>query len=1108
MILYLFVGDIMKLFDNIFEIDNDNYYGVVGLNKETNYIYIYNKFLNDNKNVLVLTSSLYEASYAYQGILNYTDKVLFFPMDDFITSEAVSISPEFKIERINTINKLLTNDKYIVVTNLMGFLRYLPNKKTWLNSIVHLSVNDKIDRDKLMESFYNLGYEVDNLVSKTGSIASRGYIIDIFPIGEEYPIRIELWGNVIDSIRYFDVDTQLSTKHLKEITVMPTSEFLLDKYDENVIRKQKYLKHYANDIESLSYYMNDYICFYYDYSQIKASYEKIMSDIVDYNTRNTNEFETDYMFHLEEINVKNEIFLMNIDNLSNLELKKYKVSGIVNYNEDIEVLKESVNKYIISGKTVVIAVTNRNIFNKIRDNMDALITNEDNIVSNKINLINKKIGNGFIIGDLVVISEFDLYKVKENNYTYKSKYKLGTKVKDINNIHNGDYIVHEIHGIGQYEGIVTLNKNGYLKDYIKLLYNKGDVLYLPVEKIDRISLYSAKEGHVPKINTLGSGDFIKKKLALKKKFEDIASKLLKIYAMRESQNGYAFSHDDENQLMFESEFMYEETDDQLSAVKKIKEEMERNKPMDMLLCGDVGYGKTEVAFRAMFKAVNDGKQVAYLCPTTILSSQQYNNALIRFKNFPVNIALMNRFVSKGEQNIIIQKLKEGKIDILFGTHRILSNDIVFKDLGLLVIDEEQRFGVKHKEKIKEYKSNIDVLTLSATPIPRTLQMSMAGIRSLALIETPPVDRLPIQTYVLPLNDSVVKDAIYKELARKGQSFILYNKIEDIELEVEKIKSLVPEARVSYAHGQMSKEMLEDRMQDFIDYKSDVMVCTTIIETGIDIPNVNTLIIKDADHFGLSQLYQIRGRIGRSSKIGYAYLMYDNRKELNDIAVKRLQAIKEFTELGSGFKIAMRDLSIRGVGDILGSEQSGFVESVGIDLYMKLLNDEINKLKGIEVIDEDNVEDSKPLIDIDTHISSDYTVNDDIKIEIHKKINEVDSYAKLLKLKDELDDRFGTVTKDMEIYMYEEWFEKLAKKLSIQKVNQTKNYIELILPSEISSKIDGEKLFMDAYKISRMFRFNYKNGNISIILDTVKLENHFLVYLNNLLEVIIKDIEKK
>ena len=537
--------------------------------------------------------------------------------------------------------------------------------------------------------------------------------------------------------------------------------------------------------------------------------------------------------------------------------------------------------------------------------------------------------------------------------------------------------------------------------------------------------------------------------------------------------------------------------------------MEKPKPMDMLLCGDVGYGKTEVAFRAMFKAVNDGKQVAYLCPTTILSNQQYKNALKRFADFPVSIALLNRFVDRKKQKKIIEDVKEGKVDILFGTHRILSNDISFRDLGLLVIDEEQRFGVTHKEKIKQYKANIDVLTLSATPIPRTLQMSMTGIRSLALIETPPLQRLPIQTYVLGENNNVIKDALYKELSRNGQAFVLYNHVDDIENKMIKLNELVPDARMDFAHGQMTKTELEDKMQDFIDHKFDVLVCTTIIETGIDIPNVNTLIIMDADHFGLSQLYQIRGRIGRSDKIGYAYLMYDSHKELNEIAVKRLNTIKEFTELGSGFKIAMRDLSIRGAGDILGSEQSGFIDTIGIELYLKMLKDAVDKIKGEYVEEEvDENLDNRSLIDVDTHIDDNYIKDDDLKIEIHKKINEVNSMEKLNEVKAELENRFGKISYELEVYMYEEWFEKLANKLEIKKVKQTKTMIDLELSEDISKKIQGEELFMLSYEISRNFKLSFKDNKIHVILELVNLDKHFLLYIIELLSKLIEKLGLK
>ena len=536
------------------------------------------------------------------------------------------------------------------------------------------------------------------------------------------------------------------------------------------------------------------------------------------------------------------------------------------------------------------------------------------------------------------------------------------------------------------------------------------------------------------------------------------------------------------------------------AINQIKEDMESPHPMDRLLCGDVGYGKTEVAFRAIFKAVMDSKQVLYLCPTTILSNQQYQNALSRFRDFPINIGLLNRFTTLKEKKRIIEGLKDGTIDLVFGTHRLLSDDIKPKDLGLLVIDEEQRFGVTHKEKIKEYKSNVDVLTLTATPIPRTLQMSMIGIRSLSLIETPPVDRYPVQTYVIEESKQIIKDAIYKELSRNGQVFILSNRIDTIEAKVFEIQNLVPEARIVYAHGRLSKEELEDRMIAFINHEYDILICTTIIETGIDIPNVNTLIILDADRFGLSQLYQIRGRVGRSNKIAYAYLMYAGNKMLNDIAIKRLNAIKDFTELGSGFSIATRDLSIRGAGDILGSEQAGFIDTIGIDLYLKLLENEIDRLKGITPKEEE-LKDEKPLLNVSTHISDNYTEDDNLKIAIHKEINTIDSYEKLEEVKASLTDRFGTLDETVIIYMYEEWFEKLAEKYGIEQVNTTKNSIELVFNKDMTMKIDGEALFEDSFKISPMFRFKMMAERLIVVLDTIKLEKHYIYYLVELLDKI-------
>ena len=1106
----------MKFFDKVFQVKDDSYYGVSGLNPELNCLYIYNSFLKYGRGMLVVTNSLYEANLLYSKLINYTDNVLFFPMDDFITSEAIAISPEFKSERIHTINKLVQDNCYIVVTNLMGVLRYLPTKEVWKRHIIHLEKGTSIERDYLVHQLYNMGYERESVVIETGKLGVRGYVLDVFPIGMENPVRIEFWGDEVDSIKTFDLESQLSKEEVSDIDIYPYTEFLVNEYNDDIDRRQKYLKHYAKEISSLWEYVGGFKCFYYDYNQIEEGYRMLRETIMNYDKDNSNTsgIRTEYMYDLGEVHFKNQVFLMNFDNiLTHIKLNfedKFISGNVENYNGNIELIKKDLEKFLIHHKTVIICVDSENSASRIIkyiENVEIFKTTEDNIVSGKINMIVKYIDNGFIFGDYVIIASNDLFKSTEVKKKYKNKFKLGTKINNISNISRGDYIVHDAHGIGIYDELCTIVKNGYKKDYIKLIYDGGDVLYIPVEKIDRISKFSGKEGVSVRLDSLSSDKWKKKKARVKGRLEEIAANLMKVSAEREAMKGFAFSEDDENQVLFDSEFQFEETPDQLKAISTIKYEMEKAKPMDMLLCGDVGYGKTEVAFRAIFKAVNDGKQVAYLCPTTILSNQQYKNAIARFSTFPINIALLNRFVDRKKQLQIIEDLKAGKIDILFGTHRILSNDIEFKDLGLLVIDEEQRFGVTHKEKIKQYKSNIDVLTLSATPIPRTLQMSMSGVRSLALIETAPAQRLPIQTYVLGENNNVIKDALYKELSRNGQAFILYNHVDNIESKMYNLNKLVPEAKMDFAHGQMTKTEIEDKMQAFIDHKFDVLVCTTIIETGIDIPNVNTLIIMDADRFGLSQLYQIRGRIGRSDKIGYAYLMYDNHKELNDIAVKRLNTIKEFTELGSGFKIAMRDLSIRGAGDILGSEQSGFIDTIGIELYLKMLKDAVDKIKGNYVEEEvDENLDNRSLIEVDTHIGDDYIKDDDLKIEIHKKINEVNSLDKLNEVRAELEDRFGKVSREMEIYMYEEWFEKLASKLEIKRVRQTKTMVDLELSEVISKKINGEELFMLSYEVSKRFKLSYKENKIHIILEVVNLEKHFLLYLIELLQKIIESLK--
>jgi len=1095
-----------NFFDNLVEIIKEKNICLTGMTDEFFCVYLSKLFKEEKRNILLVTSTLYEANKLVNSLNNYTDKHLLFPMDDFLTSESIAISPDLKITRLDTLNQLLENETHIVVTHLNGLLRYLPTKELFKQKRILLKKDEEYEREGLIKKLINLGYKKETIVNKTGEIGIRGFVIDIFPIGEENPIRIEYFGDTIDSIRYFDETTQKTIKEIKKIEIKPYTEFLLEE-DIEKEESQKNLPIYNKEISNIINYLEEPIIVFKDYSQIETNADSLRNQIFEYKTNKDIDYEYNYMFDFAEIIYDESIHYNTINNLDSVIKKSntfnYEVHQIRKFNENIEAINDYLKKQIYINKTIIICLKKHQIktFTNYLE-CPYIITNENKIIDNTVYIIEKSISEGFEYKNYIILSENELFKVVQSKKKYKTSFKYSSKIKNVSNIEIGDYIVHDIHGIGIYNGIKSLTQNGLLKDYLEIIYSGKDKLYIPVEKIDLISKFTGKEGVAPKINKLGGVEWQKTKLRIKKKVQNIAGDLIKLYAMREMKKGHKFSCDNELQIMFEKEFMHEETVDQLLAVNQIKQDMESDAPMDRLLCGDVGFGKTEVAFRAMMKAVLDSKQVLYLCPTTILSMQQYDNAMERFKNFPVKIEVLNRFTTPKESKRIINELKSGSIDILFGTHRLLSTDIKPKELGLLVIDEEQRFGVTHKEKIKQYKENIDVLTLTATPIPRTLQMSLVGIRNLSLIETPPTNRYPVQTYVIEENNQLIKDAIYKEMSRNGQVFILYNSVEKIERKMYEIQRLVPEAKIVVTHGRLTKSELEERMESFINHEYDVMLCTTIIETGIDIPNANTLIILNADCFGLSQLYQIRGRVGRSDKIAYAYLMYEKQKQLNETAIKRLNVIKEFTELGSGFAIATRDLSIRGAGDILGSEQAGFIDSVGIDLYLKILDEEVKKLKGEKVLEEkEEKKEEKPFIQVSTHIKDEYIDDQKLKIEIHRKINEIDSYSKLIEIKTELEDRFGKLDEDMILYMHEEWFEKLAKKLDIIQVQQSKNSVSLIFSQEASKRIDGEKLFLDACQISRMFRFQFKNKNLIVVLDTIKLEKHYLFYLLSLMNKI-------
>ncbi len=1096
-----------KIFKNKF-IDSSSPVFVSGLAKGVQAEYVWNLFSATKNNILIITNTLYEANNLYKSLSFYDQKsILLFPMDDFIVSEAIAISPDLMSKRIETLNDLtFSKEKKIVITNLMGYLRFLPSKNLWERSYINIKEKEIINRDLLIKKLSKIGYTRESIVTKTGEFANRGYILDVFPYGYDNPIRIEFFDDEIEDIREFDALSQLSISKKSNIKIIPFTEFINEKEIDNIPTRQSLLPRVTNKLSSLSEYVLNALQIFIDLDSLHFSYSKILEEVVEFKESDNFIIEK-YMYDLKQLIPNKYINILSVDNYNkknkNYIFENYTSSEIDQFNGNYDRINYFLKKMLEKGKKIIVYLEESELISEFinRTNLNTILASENDIRDNIVNVVKGNIPNGFIIDEYVFLSKKELYKI--NTITpYHSKFRYGTKIKDIDKLNPGDYVVHTAHGIGRYLGIVTLNVKGLEKDFLHISYKGDDKLYIPVEKIEYISKYSSNEGIKPKLNKLGGTEWEKQKARIRGKVKDIAKELLEISAKRKISKGFAFLEDDEEQVIFENEFGYEETPDQIRAIKEIKEDMQKPYPMDRLLCGDVGYGKTEVAFRAIYKAIKSGKQACFLCPTTILSKQHYDNAINRFTNFGVNIALLNRFVSSKKKIDILNDLKSGKIDLIIGTHSLLSKDVKYKDLGLLVIDEEQRFGVTHKEKIKEYKENIDILTLSATPIPRTLQMSLTGVRSLSLIETPPAFRYPIQTYVLRENDQVIKDAIYKELARDGQVFFLYNNVLKIEDQVVRIKKLVPEAMVTYIHGQMNKSQIETTMESFINKEYNILVCTTIIETGIDIENVNTLIILDADHFGLSQLYQIRGRIGRSKNIAYAYLMYNKTKELNEIAIKRLDAIKEFTELGSGYALAVRDLAIRGAGDILGAEQSGYIDTIGYDMYLKILNEEVQRLKGMNYKQTEELDtEEKAFINISTHISDKYANSEDLKIEIHKKINTINDYESFVKVKEELTDRFGTLDKNIIIYMLEELFEVKAKEKGVFKVEQHIDKINIYFDKEFSKKQDGANLLTNLFKISSNFEVRYLNDILKISLVIKNLEEHFLYYLIKMLDVI-------
>ena len=1107
-------------------------------------LYLFNSY---DKNILVVTPNIYKAQKVYDELSNLVDNNLlgFFPQDEFVTTEMLAVSEEFKFERINTIKKTIDNKKNIVVTNTTGLLKYELPKNKWVNGQIKLSKGDTIDLTKIAKLLVSYGYKRGLTVEKQGDFSLRGSILDIYPSTESKPIRIDFFDDEVDTIRFFDVDTQRSTVQTKTCSILPINEFFYSDDEFNVIKAKvdviiekqglsdktntrlnedltnlenrndidklfRYLTFLNEDSETIIDYMDNQVVVYWDYKRVKENYQDIIRDITDWYD-SIEDYASVGFDLIKDINYIYSGKSLYLDVFGGHKKSKesfdIKAKEPVVYNNNIHMAINDFKKYH-RYVTVIVAFKSMKSLKKFVELIDekveyTIIGEKDNIQEKRINLLVQNNAIKFELFNIntIVLTEENLYKQKElKKAKYKSTIKNAKKLTSIEELKKGDYVVHYDHGIGRFLGIETMTIGKNTNDYIFIQYKGDDSLYIPVENIKLIQKFIGSESIKPRLNRLGSADWAKTKQRVRKRIKDIADKLIKLYAQREEAKGFAFSEDTDLQTEFEADFIYQETADQITAIEDVKRDMESSMPMDRLLCGDVGYGKTEVALRAAFKAVLDNKQVAYLAPTTVLTRQHYYTFKDRLDQHGIRVELLNRFITKSKQKKILHDIRIGAVDIVIGTHRLLSKDMMFSDLGLLIIDEEQRFGVEHKEKIKEIKVNIDVLSLSATPIPRTLQMAIMGVKSMSLLETPPANRYPIQTYVLERNDNIIRDAIERELARNGQIFYLYNRVEDINIVANKIQRLVPGARVCFAHGKMSRVELENVIESFLDEQYDVLVSTTIIETGIDIPNANTLLIHDSDRLGLSQLYQIRGRVGRSDKIAYAYLMFNKHKQLTEEAVKRLKVIKEFTELGSGFKIAIRDLSIRGAGDMLGTEQSGFMDSIGLDLYLEMLKDEIAIQRGEKVVEEKD-DKQQVKLNVSKFIDSNYIDNDYIKIEMHRKIANITSKADIQSLTEEFKDRFGAPSKEIIIYMYEKLFEYLALHNGIEKVRETKNNITFILSKEASQNINGEYVFMKANDISKFIRFTYRLDRLNIIIDTIKLDRHYLYIIVDLLETL-------
>ena len=1077
----------------------------------------------EQEKILIMVSSYSEAEKLSSDLISLLGekKVYNFLADDTPMAEFIFSSQEKIYARLGALNFLLDdNASGVLVINLSASRLFLPNPNELKSSSLELKVGQEYNFDSLVNFLVKIGYRKESQVFNQGEFSLRGDILDIFDKDSLLPYRLEFFGDEIDGIRVFDPESQTSTENINQILIHPASDILLA--DEDFLRAQKkleealrvcqdsHLKSYLEEIlldvknrqlhpdarKFLSYFYEkkwtilDYLpkhtpIFFDDFQKImerNAQFEMEVATILTEGLQSSKAISNQEYFvnsYQHFRNYKPATFFSNfhkgLGNLKFDSLYQFNQYPMQEFFSQFPLLKDEIDRYKKSGSTVILQASSLSTLQSLQKNLQEYdiqveYVNDEEIHKNSVQLIQGNLSQGFNFVDqkFVLITEYEIFQKKVKRRVRRQNISNAERLKDYNELEKGDYVVHNIHGIGRYLGIETIEISGIHRDYVTIQYQNADRVSIPVDQIQLLSKYVASDGKTPKVNKLNDGRFQKTKQKVQHQVEDIADDLIKLYAERSQLEGFSFSSDDKNQFEFDNDFPYVETGDQLRSIQEIKKDMESKQPMDRLLVGDVGFGKTEVAMRAAFKAVNDHKQVAILVPTTVLAQQHYTNFKERFNDFAVNVDVLSRFRTKAEQNETLEGLRKGQVDIIIGTHRLLSQDVEFADLGLIVIDEEQRFGVKHKEKLKELKTKVDVLTLTATPIPRTLHMSMLGIRDLSVIETPPTNRYPVQTYVLESNPTIIRDAILREVDRGGQVYYLYNKVDTIEQKVAELKELVPEASIGFVHGQMSEIRLENTLIDFINGEYDVLVTTTIIETGVDIPNANTLFIENADHMGLSTLYQLRGRVGRSNRIAYAYFMYRPDKTLTEVAEKRLEAIKGFTELGSGFKIAMRDLSIRGAGNILGSSQSGFIDSVGFEMYSQLLEEAIAKKQGKE--QKRQKSNAEINLQIDAYLPSDYISDERQKIEIYKRIREIDNRVNYEDLQEELIDRFGeypdVVAYLLEIGLLKSYFDKSFVSLverrqqtvivKFEKMSQqlflTQDYFEALATTNLKARI--------------------------------------------------------